>query len=318
MAFKEQADRQRRESLGTVRYNDLVANQAHNRGLFLREHLSSGGHNLLRAPRAVATVAFSAGSYSLAGATPGIVSVSSPGTGLTTLTLDAVYFPDATSICVETQSANNPAIVLNWEIVSNTSVNIAAFRLDTMLLANATYYVRIFANPAPHAPTLVTTSALPPGSPLTATAYNAIVENSLRHGASLATDHLSDGQAHRLREFPSSIVYVELSGLVTYTPTVHKIGEGGSIPVATRLSAGNVRITLPTTGGASLTNFSAQIFVTVAGAPGEHWRSTAAAIVNDGNSFTQFDVWLFRRGISGWSETDASFWYVFHCVNRRA
>lgn len=206
MSFKPITAKLRKDPLGFSTANQLLRNSRANEDILLVEHTPDGLHNSLEVARGVALVRYSAGSYSIHGSSSAsITGVSSPGAGTVTLTLAANKFstPMAIRLMAMDPSGDSHPWLLNYEVVSATSVKIYLFKhsaTDTWTATNGTFAVAIHSAPYYSSATALTHPAeLPRGANLSPDEWNALVENQDLLRARQLEEHLAGG-THNAKE----------------------------------------------------------------------------------------------------------------------
>lgn len=311
MAYKTQGTVYRKSPLGYARVNDLIGNQEENQLLLLREHLSDGRHNLLRDMRGVAYVQYSGGSYSLAGNSSSISSVSSPATGRIIVNLSGSYSERKAFVCVATSTATAAGgpVILNQKQISATQFEIYQWRGSSWAAENNSFCLGFYAPPVKETPTLFSIPKLKRGAGLDPTTYNSIVTNAQTLWSAVTTNHNSTTGAHTHREAPKAAAKIVYSAGYTKTTLL------GTVSSVSAVGTGIVDITLPAATYTNNPNPSLQIFLKPAGAVGEHWVAMAqeSSWTNTGNYLTTFRVHLWKRSSTNtWALTDGSFWFVLH------
>lgn len=252
MPFSTLANKIRKSPLGFAFLNLLFENQRANELLAAAEHTPDGEHNALVVARAVGTIQYSGGSYSVvAGSHPAIVSVASGATGVVAITLDGDYFPStaiAARFTVISNDLESVPLLASYEVVSTTSVKVYLTKLtslggNTWNAVNASFCVALHAQPFESAASsldFVTPSYR--GQNLDAATWNTYVGNQGAQRAAYAVGHTIDGNGrHNVRE----VAHGFAQAVVDSGGTSYSLAEFENVdPTITRASAGVLTVDL--------------------------------------------------------------------------
>lgn len=228
MPFATITDRVRQSPLGFALLNLLFENQRANELVAAAEHTPDGRHNAVVVPRAVGTIEYSGASYTVvAGSSPGIVSVSSSGTGVVTITLSDTYFASdriAARITVVSNHWESVPLLAAYEVVSATSIKVyltklAALGGNSWAAVDASFMIAMHTLPVqPSATPMTFGTPRYRGQNLDATTWNAYVARQAAQRANFAVGHTTDGNGrHNILELPHGYLQaVVASGGTSY------------------------------------------------------------------------------------------------------